>query len=167
VIIGVISDTHVHSEEDLDTIKQIFSKYFSNVDLLLHAGDLVDLSVYDWLNKQVETIAVSGNMDYPEVTGKLPQKRIIEADKFRIGLIHGWGPPNGLTTRIRRAFTGFDGKLEVDCIVFGHTHSALNKMIDGLLFFNPGAPVDKRFAAYNSVGFLKINGKIEGSIEKI
>jgi len=167
VIIGVISDTHVHSEEELDTIKEIFSKYFSSVDLLLHAGDLVNLNVYDWLNKQVKTIAVSGNMDYPEVTDKFPQKRIIEADKFRIGLIHGWGPPSGLTARIQRAFIAVDGTPEVDCIVFGHTHSAFNKTIDGLLFFNPGAPIDRRFAAYNSIGFLKIDSKIEGTIEKI
>lgn len=167
MIIGVISDTHVHSEEELDIIKKIFSKYFSSVDLLLHAGDLVDLSVYDWLSEQVKTIVVSGNMDYPEVTGRFPQKRVVEAGQFRIGLIHGWGPPGGLTTRVQGAFTGIDGTLEVDCIVFGHTHSALNKTIDGLLFFNPGAPIDKRFAAYNSIGFLKINSKIEGSIEKI
>lgn len=165
--IGVVSDTHVRTNEELDTFIKIFHEHFSDVDLLLHAGDLVNLSIFEWLSKQVKTIAVRGNMDFPDVSAALPQSRIVDLGRFKIGLTHGWGPPSGLTNRIRKTFVGSDGKLTVDCIVFGHTHSALSEMMDGILFFNPGAPTDKRFAPFNSVGFLEIGSKLEGRIERI
>jgi predicted phosphodiesterase len=45
VRIGVLSDTHVYGfNRDL---KHIIDEHFSDVDLILHAGDLVDLSVLE------------------------------------------------------------------------------------------------------------------------
>ena len=165
--IGVISDTHIHSEAELDTLKQIFQEYFSDVDLLLHAGDLVDLSVYSWLNQQVDTVAVRGNMDHPDVIKILPDLKVIKAGDFRIGLVHGQGSPNGLVERIRAKFAAQGEEGKVDCIVHGHTHWAVNKIIDDTLFFNPGSPTDTRFAPYNSVGFLEVGKKIEGTIRRM
>ena len=50
-------------------------------------------------------------------------------------------------------------------------HQLANKVYvvkDGVLFFNPGSPTDKVFAAYNSYGILEINDKkVEGKIVKI
>lgn len=165
--VGVISDTHIRNDEELEAFKKIFSKHFSDIDLLLHAGDLVSLNVFKWLNEQVKTVAVSGNMDFPEAAGLFPQSKIVKVDKFKIGLTHGWGPPRGLIERVKKVFNRPDGKSSVDCIVFGHTHSAFNRVIDGVLFFNPGAPTDKIFASYKSVGFLEIGVEIKGKIERI
>jgi hypothetical protein len=53
---------------------------------------------------------------------------------------------------------------DIDCLVYGHTHQAENKMIDGVLFFNPGSPTDRRFAMYNSIGILETGEKITGEI---
>lgn len=165
--IGVVSDTHIRTDDELDAFKSIFSSCFSDVDLLLHAGDLISLKVFEWLSSQVETVAVSGNMDFAEVSEILPKSRVVEVGKFKVGVTHGWGPPDGLTRRVKKSFEKSDGELEVDCIVFGHSHSALNELGDSVLLFNPGAPMDKRFAAYNSVGFLEINKEIKGRIERI
>jgi putative phosphoesterase len=167
VRVGVISDTHIHNEAELETLKRIFKDYFSDIDLLLHAGDLVDLSVYNWLNQQVDTVAVRGNMDHPDVLKTLPEIRVIEAGGFRIGLAHGQGSPNGLVERIKGKFELAGNKGKLDCIVHGHTHWAVNKIIDDTLFFNPGSPTDTRFAPYNSVGFLEIGKKIEGTIKRM
>ncbi|MEW6189891.1 MAG: metallophosphoesterase family protein [Actinomycetota bacterium] len=156
--IGVVADTHVQSSEDLEELKELLENRFRDVDLLLHAGDLVKVGVLKLLKGITKTVAVWGNMDYPDVREVLSRKEVIEVKNFRIGLIHGWGPPQGLVERIRAEFSG------VHCIVFGHTHEPFNQIIDGILFFNPGSPTDKIFAPCNSLGFLHIDSTIKGEV---
>ena len=55
----------------------------------------------------------------------------------------------------------------MDVIVFGHSHSPVNELRDGILFFNPGSPTDKIFAKYNSYGILTINKEIKGEIIRL
>jgi len=53
----------------------------------------------------------------------------------------------------------------VDAIVFGHSHIAVNIVKDGVLFFNPGSPTDKIFSTANTYGILEVSDKkIEGMI---
>ncbi|MBI4743504.1 MAG: metallophosphoesterase family protein [Actinobacteria bacterium] len=157
--IGVISDTHIPASNS--SLPAKIKKVFADVKMILHAGDILKEEIVDELNLIAETIAVNGNMDYPETKIKFPFKQVVEVGRFRIGLIHGWGPPFGIEERIKREFDN------VDCIVFGHTHNPQCEKIDDILFFNPGSPTDKRFAPYNSVGILKINQQIEGEIIKL
>lgn len=159
--IGAISDTHIRTPDDLREIKGIASKHFQGVDLILHAGDLVIPDVLETLRGIAKTIAVCGNMDPPGVREALPSKTVIETDRFKIGLAHGWGPPTGLIERIKGEFSG------VDCIVFGHTHEPFNEIIDGVLLFNPGSATDKIFASQNYVGILEADEKIKGKIIKV
>ena len=92
--IGVVSDTHISRSEELP--KELLTA-FAGVDLILHAGDLVSLAVLEGLKKIApEVCAVWGNMDPPDVKQALPEKRIIQAKQFRIGLIHGSGAPFNL-----------------------------------------------------------------------
>lgn len=157
--VGVISDTHI--PKAASDLPQIVYDKFQNVDMILHAGDLVEYSVFEKLLKIAPTHAVSGNMDMDYVRASLPQKDIINAGGFKIGLIHGWGPPNRIQDVIAKEF----GK--VDVIVFGHSHSSFNEVIKGTLFFNPGSPTDKIFATQNSFGILEINSDIKGSIVRL
>jgi hypothetical protein len=92
----------------------------------------------------------------------LPIKRVIEIEGHRIGLIHGWGAPTGIIERIRKEFD------DVHAIVFGHTHTPMNQMLDNIFFFNPGSPIDRRFAPYRSIGILNIEGDaMRGEIIKL
>lgn len=159
--IGVISDTHIPKMAK-DIPKAVYNE-FKNVDLILHAGDFVEADFLKKLKDFKKTIGVYGNLDSGEVTNILKAKEIIEVGGFRIGLIHGWGAPEGLTERIRMEFK--DEK--IDCIVFGHSHSPFNETKNGILFFNPGSPTDKIFAPYNSYGSLEITDKIVGKIVKL
>lgn len=159
--IGVISDTHIPKMAK-DIPKAVYNG-FKNVDLILHAGDFVEADFLKKLKDFKKTIGVYGNLDSGEVTNILKAKEIIEVGGFRIGLIHGWGAPEGLTERIRMEFK--DEK--IDCIVFGHSHSPFNETKNGILFFNPGSPTDKIFAPYNSYGSLEITDKIVGKITKL
>ena len=159
--IVVLSDTHV-PRMARDIPKAVYDD-IKKSDLVLHAGDFVEMSFLEKLRKVKKTIAVFGNMDSKEISSSLKSKEIIEAGKFRIGLIHGWGSPDGLADRILEEFKGD----KVDCIVFGHSHRPMNEMIKKVLFFNPGSTTDKIFAPYNSYGIIDVNGKITAKIVKL
>lgn len=153
----VLSDTHIPRVAQ-DLPKSIYDE-IKNVDLILHAGDFVDAEVLDALKKLKKVHAVYGNMDGPDVRRVLKDKEIVHAGKFRIGLIHGYGAPNDLVATVRKEFAN------VDAIVFGHSHIAMNAVHDGILFFNPGSPTDTIFASANTYGILEVNDKkIEGKI---
>lgn len=63
--LGLISDTHVPVRAR-EIPKEVF-KIFDKVDCIVHAGDLVDLSVIDELERLAPVLAVCGNMDGPEI----------------------------------------------------------------------------------------------------
>jgi putative phosphoesterase len=156
MLIGCISDTHVHD----GALPPAALDAFAGVDLILHAGDILDLGVLEELSRVAETLAVRGNMDAGETAASLPDRRIIEAAGFKIGLTHGRGAPIGIVSRVASVFEGE----ECDCVVFGHTHKAFNERRRGVLFFNPGSPTDNIFSRRNTVGLLEVTGAIEGRI---
>ena len=156
--IGVISDTHLTSCDSRLTC--LLRDYFLDVDLILHAGDLVDISVLDaFIGKDVK--AVFGNMDPIAVRKVLPDRLILNIDNYKIGLIHGWGMPFGIEKRLLNEIG------RVDCLIYGHTHKAANEVKNGVFFFNPGSATDKRFASCNTIGILEIGEKIKGTIIKL
>lgn len=158
--IGVISDTHIKAS--IKDLPKVIFEDFKKVDLILHAGDLVNIAVLDDLKKIAQTKAVVGNMDFPEVERVLPKKETIQIGRFKVGLIHGYGAPDGLIERIKREF-----EPDVNMIVFGHSHRPVNESRDGVLFFNPGSPTDKIFAPFNSYGIIEIDDKIKTTIIKL
>jgi putative phosphoesterase len=128
-------------------------------DLILHAGDLIEMSVMEKLSSLAPTRAVVGNMDLPEVKSLLPDKTVVEVEGKLVGLIHGWGPPMGIERRVLSRFSG------VDVVVFGHTHKALVDERKGTMLVNPGTPNDRRFSDRLSYAVLTIvNGIIEAEI---
>lgn len=132
---------------------------FQGADLILHAGDLIEISVLDELRSLAPTRAVVGNMDTPEVSSVLPEKVVVEVEGKLIGLIHGWGPPQGIENRVLSRFSG------VDVVVFGHTHVAAIERREDVLLVNPGTPNDRRFSERLSYAVLTIeDGEIEPEI---
>jgi len=127
---------------------QVFD-IFSNVDLIIHAGDLVEISVLHELSAIAPVQAVAGNTDGWDVRAVLPRRRTLELDGYRVGVIHGDGYGGDTPTRAFRAFS------EVDCIVFGHSHIPFSEVRDGVLLVNPGSPTDAR-GLRPTVGLLRI-----------
>jgi len=156
--IGVISDTHLR--EPHPEFKRIIEFHFRDVEKIFHAGDFVDRSIAEYLSNLKELIAVCGNMDSQDIRKAFPQKRIVEIEKFRIGLIHGGGPPFGIESRVRGQFD------EVDIIVYGHTHTPANHRIKNIYLFNPGSAT-RSFINQATLGILHVGEKIEGEIIKI
>jgi putative phosphoesterase len=156
--IGVISDTHLR--EPHPEFKKMIEFHFKHVEKIFHAGDFVDWSIAEYLSSLRELIAVSGNMDFQDIRKAFPQKRIVELRGFKIGLIHGGGPPFGIESRIREEFD------EVDAIVYGHTHTPANHQVKNIHFFNPGSPT-RSFIDQATLGILHLGEKLEGEIIKI
>jgi putative phosphoesterase len=150
VRILVLADTHVQMLERLP--KKIIDA-LSMVDLIIHAGDFTDVKVLEDLKQVREVKAVQGNMDSMEIKTVLPVKEIIEVGNKLIGITHGSGSPWAIENRVRKMFESN----RVDIIVYGHSHRSQNKVIDGILFFNPGKATD-------SFGILTIDGDTKGEI---
>jgi len=162
VKIGVIADTHIANKKD-NLPKEILDA-FKDVDMIIHAGDITDISLLDKLKKICKNIkAVYGNMDPLETKKQLSEKKIIKAGNYKIGVAHGCGHPLKLIELLTNMFKND----HVDIIIFGHSHSPLNEQRNGILYFNPGSPFDKIFAPYNSYGILEINDKIKAKIVRI
>jgi putative phosphoesterase len=149
--IGILSDTHL--TRVTTELTRLLQTHFTDVDLILHAGDMVDLSVYEFL-QSLKVEAVQGNMDAGNLKAILPKKKTFALGGLKIGLIHGWGPAGGLEDRLRPEFP------DIDCLVYGHSHKPANHWSDGILFFNPGAASGIGFFGKPTIGFLHIDDSV-------
>ena len=157
--IGLISDTHIPSRGKALTrrIRYVFQK----VQLILHAGDIVEMSVLNELRRLAPVEAVAGNMDPAPLHICLGRKKLIRVGRVKIGLVHGDGGFGGALERARKAFSGYDPQV----IVFGHSHRPYCREEEGIWLINPGSAVDPRWEPGPSCGLLTIEGdSIQGQI---
>ena len=82
---------------------------------------------------------------------------------FNVGVTHPseGGSPFGIEKRIKSKFE------KIDAIIFGHTHTPKNEVMDGILFFNPGSITGKYPAQHKTFGILEIDKKVKGKIVKL
>ncbi len=150
----MLSDTHI--PVTARALPQEVLEEAKKSDCCLHAGDFIEYPLYELLGALTKTYAVYGNMDCQQLKDELPEKQLIELEGVRIALTHGAGHPDYLIKYIQDKFTS--QKEEIDIFVFGHSHSAMDEESGGKIYFNPGSPTDKVFAAYRSYGILEIKG---------
>ena len=67
---------------------------FKNADYIIHAGDLVELTVIDELEQIAPVLAVHGNMDGLEVNNAFPTLNSMKIFDWKIGVMHD---PEALT----------------------------------------------------------------------
>ena len=159
----VISDTHIPSS--YDELPPVIEKEARASDCCLHCGDFVSHALYTQLSSWTKTYGVCGNMDDDKIRSELPLRQILEFEGFRIALSHGGGHPARIIDYISREF---ESEKDISLYAFGHSHCALNEVIAGKVYFNPGSPTDQVFAAYRSYGILEIEaGEIKRRILKI
>jgi putative phosphoesterase len=136
--IGVISDTH-------GLLRPQVMEMFTDVDLILHAGDVGDPDIIADLNSVAPIIAVRGNMDYGSWAERLPLVQSIQVGGHLILLIHdvGW----------------IDRDIDLtnyQAVITGHTHRPLIELQDQRLYFNPGSAGHRRRHYPISVGKLLV-----------
>ncbi len=151
--VGLISDTHI-PKRALCIPKKVFEA-FEKVDYIVHAGDIVELSVIDELEQIAPVLAVQGNMDGLEVSESLPKCNTLKIFNWKIGVMHD---PD--------IFLGFNRMKEIadqsgfDIFIYGHTHVANIKWEGKTLFINPGSPtVPASLLGQPSVAILKFTEK--------
>jgi putative phosphoesterase len=149
VDIAIISDTHMPRAGR--RLPDACVRRLRAADLILHAGDLMRLSVLrDLQALGPPVIAVHGNVDDAEVRAALPAAELVRAGAVRIGMIHDAGPSTGRISRLRRRFP------QADAVVFGHSHIPLHEEHDGFQIFNPGSPTDKRRQPSPTMGLAEV-----------
>ena len=84
MIIAVLSDTHLRVGQ---TLPAFVWQHLTNVNMILHAGDLINIGLLEELTYVAPVYAVRGNCDDWDVP--LPNRKIIECAGLKIGLIHG------------------------------------------------------------------------------
>ena len=145
VTIGVIADTHGHLDSRV-------KKVFSDVEMILHAGDVGSLSVIEHLERIAPVVAVRGNMDRGAVWSQYPATRSLPIGGKRVLLVHKIADSLRPISEQRIHELG----REIDAVVFGHTHRAESVSRDGVLYFNPGSAGIQRSGGAASVGILRV-----------
>ncbi len=151
ILLGVISDTHVPTRAKAvpGEVFQIFEK----ARYIIHAGDIVDLSVIQELERIAPVVAVKGNMDLVAVRERYPYVDSIEVLGWRIGVVH-----DGIPALRKGKLKKLAKKNGFDVLVFGHSHRGVVKIEDGILFINPGSPT-RPLLSKPSVGILEVTKK--------
>ncbi len=150
-----LSDTHLELGSEIPKSLVDLAK---GADLVLHTGDFVSIQVYETFNGLGSFEAVCGNSDFPEVKALLPERKIVEVEEVRIGLVHRASHSADLTGAEFLA-----REMEVDALVFGHIHKPLVERGSHILIC-PGSPIAPRLSA-PSVAEIEVEGReIRGRI---
>jgi len=142
--LGVIADTH-------GLLRPEVFEVFSEVDHILHAGDLGPAELLAELESLAPVTAVYGNTDGFDVRTRLPQVARVELEGFRIVVTHGdqFGSPT--PELVQQAFP------DAEILIFGHTHRPLLTLVDVVVtVMNPGVAGHRRFNLPPSVGILEL-----------
>jgi uncharacterized protein len=150
VRLAIISDTHMPRGDR--ALPPACVEQLRTADAILHAGDLMELSVLEDLQALGPPVhAIRGNVDSAQLQARLPLTRIVDAAGARIALIHDAGPATGRLERMRRRFP------EADAVVFGHSHIPLHEERGGFAIFNPGSPTERRRAPHHTMGLATVH----------
>lgn len=151
--IGVISDTHIFggggSRKLPDEVLDLFGRF--DVDLIVHVGDIVIEDVLDTLAAVAPVIAVYGNNEPVKLWKALPERIVLTVGEHRIGVVHGHGGATARATA-KAAFAE-----PMDLVIYGHSHIPMIEETDGVVYFNPGSPTDRRWSGHFGIGIITID----------
>lgn len=148
--LAIISDTHL--PRGARAIPADCLERCAAADAILHAGDLIDVSVLELLRGLGPPVhAVHGNVDGAGVRHLLPARLERTFGGVRIGMTHIPGPAQGRLARLRAGFP------RCAAVVFGHTHMPEHAEDHGFQVFNPGSPTERRRAPTHTMGLATID----------
>ena len=117
--------------------------------VIVHTGDLTAATVLEELAALAPVEAVHGNMDALELRGLLPERRVVEAEGLRVGVVHDAGPSAGRHERLAGWFP------DCDLLAYGHTHLPEVARHDEAWIVNPGSPTERRRAPGHTMAVVR------------
>ncbi len=156
---GILSDTHLNSPDPL--FRQLVDRCFSDCEVIIHAGDLTDLSILDpFVGKTVH--AVHGNMCRGPARTSLNSSAIFQLGGFTIGLTHGAELGYDIESGLWDQFP------EVDCMIYGHTHRPACHRVGQTLMINPGSfQATGRWGAPGTYAILEAGKTLQAKIHQV
>jgi len=145
LIIAVVADTHGRTGQITERLRRL------RPDHILFAGDFYKdgQSISRCLNIPADIVA--GNCD---LSHRSKMEAVVSLGEYKILLVHGH--QYGVKKDLNRLY--YRGReLEVDAIVFGHTHSPWCEQIGEMWLINPGSPVMPRSAGPGSFAIITID----------
>ena len=127
MLIGLISDTH-------GLLRPEALAALSNVELIIHAGDVGKPGILERLRSIAPVVAVRGNIDKGAWAAALPSSAVAHAGDADLYVLHD---VNELD--LDPAAAGFAA------VVSGHSHQPASCRRSGVLFINPGSAGPRRF----------------------
>ncbi len=156
---GVLSDTHLIRPDS--RFKKQVKQCFATCDLIIHAGDITDLSILEIFSDKI-IYAVHGNMCNSQTQMTYPEQRMFTLNGFTIGLTHGARLGNDIETALWDLFP------EADCMIYGHTHRPACHYHGDVLFLNPGSfQATGRYGAPGTYAILEADDKLRARIFEI
>lgn len=140
MLVGVISDTH-------GVLPTSIHEVFADAERIIHAGDVGSQAVLDELESIAPISAVEGNTDAGWQRTPLPGRLTVTVGGARFHVGHK------LPDLIRAGIPG-----DADFVIYGHTHVAAARDIDGVWYVNPGSAREPRDGRPPSVALIEITG---------
>jgi len=134
----LLADTHV-PKRARDLPSRVWEEV-DEADVVIHAGDWVDLSLFEALDaRSARLVACWGNNDGEELRARMPERAEATLAGVRIAVVHETGPSKNREQRLSAMYP------DVDVLVFGHSHIPWDtETATGLRLLNPGSPTDRR-----------------------
>ena len=144
--IGVLSDTHgLLRPEVMDQLQ--------GCSAILHGGDINKQEILDRLGEIAPVYVVRGNND-KEWAEYIPDTLMEEVCGLRIFMVHN-----------KKYIPG--DLVDVDLVIYGHSHRYDEKVVDGIRFLNPGSCGPRRFHQEITMAILHIREDKTYDIQKI
>lgn len=124
----IVSDTHGQENNLEKVLSQV-----GPIDHLIHLGDVIGAEDDICAMTDAPVTIVCGNCDYGS---ELPQEEIVELGKYRALLTHG---NNYYVSSTLEYLKERAHELEVDIVMYGHTHQPYLEQEDNLTILNPGS----------------------------
>lgn len=142
--LGIISDTH-------GLLRPEVFEVFSEVDLILHAGDIGSPELLEALEALAPVLAVWGNTDGFDIRNRVPETVVTRIEGFDFVIVHGHQVGVPTPDKLNRAYPN------AEVIIFGHTHRPLLVVVDQVVtVMNPGGAGARRFDFPASVGIMEL-----------
>jgi putative phosphoesterase len=154
-----LADTHIKSGSLVEWLPRELVRLIKEADMVIHAGDFVTKAAYDELSGICRLTAVHGNMDEAELKTLLPERKVIEIEGIRLGIVH----EAALSLQDTTGAWYMAKEMGVDVLIFGHIHKPVIESSD-VLIVCPGSPTAPRLSEPGVIELRVEDGKVSGKI---